>query len=300
MEETIRALIKSSIKGEAIENEPLSRHTSLKVGGPADLFVVPADIADLRALVAILDETGTHRLVIGGGYNLLVRDGGFRGVVISLKRLDRLEQIGSEGIMAEAGVLNGDLVGFARGRGMAGIEFLVGIPGVLGGALFMNAGAHGEAILDRVESLTTLRDGDIFVIGRDKLDYCYRFLSLKEGEIIVAATFHLTGGCGSEIEERIEGFLCHRRDTQQVGYPNAGSFFRNPEGMRAWRLIEAAGLKGYRVGGAQVSETHANFLINVGGARAADFIELSRVIKEKVKGFSGDTLEEEVRIVGED
>jgi UDP-N-acetylmuramate dehydrogenase len=300
LEETIRALIKSSIKGEAIENEQLSRHTSLKVGGPADLFVVPADIADLRALVAILDETETHRLVIGGGYNLLVRDGGFRGVVISLKRLDRLEQIGSEGIMAEAGVLNGDLVGFARGRGMAGIEFLVGIPGVLGGALFMNAGAHGEAILDRVESLTTLRDGDIFVIGRDKLDYGYRFLSLKEGEIIVAATFHLTGGSGSEIEERIEGFLCHRRDTQQVGYPNAGSFFRNPEGMRAWRLIEAAGLKGYRVGGAQVSETHANFLINVGGARAADFIELSRVIKEKVKGFSGDTLEEEVRIVGED
>jgi UDP-N-acetylmuramate dehydrogenase len=300
LEETIRTLIKSSIRGEAIDNEPLSRHTSLRLGGPADLFVVPADIADLRALLAVLNQTGTPRLVIGGGNNLLVRDGGFRGVVITLKRLDRLEQIGSDGILAEAGVLNGSLVSFARERGMAGIEFLIGIPGILGGALSMNAGAHGEAILDRVESLTTLRDGEILVTGRDNLDFGYRYLSLKEGEIIVAATFHLTGGSSQVIEERIEGFLSHRRATQQVGFPNAGSFFRNPEGMQAWRLIEAAGLKGLRVGGAQVSETHANFLINVGGARAADFIELSRVIKEKVKAFSGDILEEEVRIVGED
>ena len=300
LEETIRTLIKSSIKGEVINNEPLSRHTSLRVGGPADLFAVPADIADLRSLLAILDDTGTPRLVIGGGNNLLVRDGGFRGVVISLKRLDRLEQIGNDGILAEAGVLNGALVSFARERGMAGIEFLIGIPGILGGALSMNAGAHGEAILDRVESLTTLRNGDIFVTGRDKLDYGYRFLSLYEGEIIVAATFHLTVGSNREIDERIESYLSHRRDTQQVGYPNAGSFFRNLEGIRAWRLIEAAGLKGCRVGGAQVSETHANFLINIGGARAADFIELSRLIKEKVKAFSGDILEEEVRIIGED
>ena len=184
--------------------------------------------------------------------------------------------------------------------GLAGIEFLIGIPGILGGALYMNAGAHGESLLDRVESLTTLKDGEITVTGRDKLNYVYRFLSLKEGEIIVAATFHLTGGSRNEIEERIEEFLTHRRDTQQVGFPNAGSFFRNPEGIQAWRLIDTAGLRGYRVGGAQISEAHANFLVNVGGASAADFIELSRLVKEKVKDSSGISLEEEVRIVGED
>ncbi|HTY20132.1 MAG TPA: UDP-N-acetylmuramate dehydrogenase [Geobacteraceae bacterium] len=299
MEDSIHSLIKDRIRGEVLENEPLSRHTSLKVGGPADLFTLPADMADLRALVATLEETGIPRLVIGGGYNLLVRDGGFRGVVISLKKLDRLEQIGGDGILAEAGVANGTLVRFAKERGLSGVEFLIGIPGTIGGALSMNAGAQEEAILNRVESITTLREGDITVTGRDKLTYGYRSLSLAEGEIIVAATFHLTGGSESDIEERIESFLAHRQDAQRVAHHNAGSFFKNPEGKQAWRLIESAGLRGYRVGDAQVSDAHANFLVNLGRARASDFIELGRHIKEKVKEDCGITLEEEVRIVGE-
>lgn len=288
------------IRGEVIENEPLSRHTSLKVGGPADIFVTPADLADLRALLALLAEKGIPRLVIGGGYNLLVRDGGFRGVVISLRGLARLEQLDGNRILAEAGVTTGALVRFAEERELAGLEFLSGIPGTVGGALCMNAGAHGEAILDRVESLITIREGEVTTTERSGLNYGYRRLALPHEEIVIGATFQMETGSAAEIEGRIEAFLAHRRNAQRVGYPGAGSFFMNPEGKEAWRLIDEAGLRGYRVGGAQVAETHSNFLVNRGGARAADFIELSAIIKKKVREQSGIVLEEEVRIVGED
>ena len=136
--------------------------------------------------------------------------------------------------------------------------------------------------------------------GREELDYGYRYLALAPGEVIVGATFRLAMGSAAEIEDRIEGFLAHRRNAQRVSHPNAGSFFKNPEGMQAWRLIDAAGLRGYRIGGAQVSEVHANFLVNRGGATAKDFLELAALVKEKVKEQSGIELEEEVRIVGED
>jgi UDP-N-acetylmuramate dehydrogenase len=300
LEEDIRSQIASSIRGELLYDEPLSRHTSLKVGGPADLFVTPADLADLRALMAELAANGIPWMAIGGGYNLLVRDGGFRGAVISLKGLDRLQQLEADLVVAEAGVATGALALFAAERGLAGIEFLIGIPGSIGGALSMNAGAHGAAVLDSIESLETIRGDEVTVSARGGLDYGYRFLSLAAGEIIISATFRLAPGSIIEIEERIGGYLDHRRKSHRVGYPNAGSFFRNPEGTQAWRLIEDAGLSGYRLGGAQVSEEHVNFLVNRGGAKAADFIELARIIKKQVKESSGITLEEEVRIVGED
>jgi UDP-N-acetylmuramate dehydrogenase len=299
LEEDIRSQIAGSIRGEVLYNEPLSRHTSLKVGGPADLFVTPADLADLRALMAVLAAIGIPWMIIGGGYNLLVRDGGFRGAVISMKGLARLQQLDAGLLVAEAGVATGVLALFAAERGLAGIEFLIGIPGTVGGALSMNAGAHGGAVLDTVETLETLRGGEIAVLARGELDYGYRFLTLAAGEVIISATFRLTPGSIIEIEERIGGYLEHRRKSHRVGYPNAGSFFRNPEGTQAWRLIEDAGLSGYRVGGAQVSEEHANFLVNRGGAKAADFIELGGIIKARVKESSGITLEEEVRIVGD-
>jgi UDP-N-acetylmuramate dehydrogenase len=300
LEENIRTLISGSIRGDLLYDEPLSRHTSLKVGGPADLFVIPADLADLRALMAALAANGIPWMVIGGGYNLLVRDGGFRGAVISLKGLDRLQQLDGDHVVAEAGVATGALALFAAERGLAGIEFLIGIPGTVGGALSMNAGAHGAAVLDSVESLETIRGGEVAVSARVELDYGYRFLSLAAGEIIISATFGLAPGSIIEIEERIGEYLDHRRKSHRVRYPNAGSFFRNPEETQAWRLIEDAGVGGCRVGGAQVSEAHANFLVNRGGAKAAEFIELAEIIKEKVKETSGITLEEEVRIVGED
>ena len=296
----LRALVRERLRGETLFNEPLALHTSLKVGGPADIFTAPADLDDLRALLLLIAETGAAYLVIGEGYNLLVRDGGVRGVVISLKNLRCMDEFPGNLLRAEAGVTNGALVRFAEERCLTGMEFLIGIPGTLGGALSVNAGAHGEAALDRLETLTTLRGIDLRTTARAKLDYGYRYLGLAQGEIVVGATFRLDRGSAAEIEERIEGFLAHRRTAQRVSHPNAGSFFKNPEGVQAWRLIDGAGLRGHRIGGAQVAEAHANFFVNRGGATAKDFIELAALVKEKVKEQSGIELEEEVRIVGED
>lgn len=296
----LAALARKRLRGELLADEPLARHTSLRVGGPADIFAAPVDLDDLRELMLLIAETGTAHLVIGGGYNLLVRDGGFRGVAISLRELRCLEELSGNRIGAGAGATNGTLVRFAEERRLAGLEFLIGIPGTVGGALSMNAGAHGEAIIDRLDTLTSLSGGELRTRTREELEYGYRYLRLAPGEIIVAASFRLDAGAPAEIEERIERFLAHRLNAQRVGQPNAGSFFKNPEGEQAWRLIDAAGLRGYRVGGAQVSEVHANFLVNRGGATARDLLELAGVIKERVKATSGIELEEEVRIVGED
>ena len=293
-------MLAGKVRGEVLTNEPLARHTSLRVGGPADLFITPADLADLQALLALLSAAGTPWLVIGGGCNLLVRDGGFRGAVISLKGLARLEQLAGERLDVGAGVPTGLLIRFAAERGLSGLEFLAGIPGTAGGALAMNAGAHGEAILERVETLTTLTGGELSVKGREELAYGYRRLTLAPGEMVVAATLSLAGGSAAEIEGRIEAFLAHRRNAQRIGYPNAGSFFKNPPGEQAWRLIDGAGLRGVRVGGAQVAQAHANFLVNRGEATARDFLELAASVKARVRETSGIELEEEVRIVGED
>ena len=291
--------VRGSLRGEVKQDEPLARHTSLKVGGPADCFALPADRDDLVALVGSLDREQIPWFVIGGGYNLLVRDGGFRGVAISLARLNAIEQQGHL-VTAGAGTFNGVMVRFAERASLAGLEFLIGIPGTVGGALAMNAGAHGEAILDRVARLTTMTGGTIREKGRGELRYGYRHLELAPGGIILDATFTLAPGAPVEIEERIEGFLTHRRHAQRVSHPSAGCFFKNPPGEHAWRLIDQAGMRGCRVGGAQVSAVHANFLVNRGGARAGDFLQLAAQVKEKVQAVSGIVLEEEVRIMGED
>ncbi len=300
MRKGLADLMRERVRGELLIDEPLSLHTSLKVGGPADLFVAPADLADLRELLRLLAEHGVPHLVIGGGYNLLVRDGGFRGVAISLRHLRSLEEVSGGLLSAGAGVTNGAFVRFTEERRLTGMEFLIGIPGTVGGALAMNAGAHGEAILEQLESLTTLMRGELRTRTQEELVYGYRYLRLEPGEIVVKAAFRLTPGSPAEIEERIERFLAHRRNSQRVSFPNAGSFFKNPDEEQAWRLIDDAGLRGHRVGGAQVSEVHANFLVNRGGAAARDFLALAALIKERVKAASGIELEEEVRIVGED
>lgn len=292
--------IRQVLRGEVLFTEPLSQHTSLKVGGTADCFVTPADVDDLQKLLTILAKSDTPYLVIGGGYNLLVKDGGFRGAVISLQRFKRIEELPGSRVKVEAGVTNGAIVRFTEEKGLTGLEFLCGIPGTVGGALAVNAGAHGEAVLEKVETLTTIKDGAVTVRSKEELDFGYRHLTLAPGEIILAADFLLATGDRREIEGRIESFLAHRHSAQRVRYPNAGSFFKNPEGKQAWRLIDEADLRGFRIGGAQVSEAHANFLVNRGGATAADFIELARVIKARVKERTGITLEEEVRVVGED
>jgi UDP-N-acetylmuramate dehydrogenase len=287
------------VRGEVLRDEAMSRHTSLRVGGPADLFVTPSDTEDLRKLLAILGEERISFLVVGGGYNLLVRDRGIRGAVISLERFSRLETTDDGLVHAGAGVGNRLLVDFARRNEFSGLEFLIGIPGRLGGALAMNAGAGGQAITDLLEYIVTVQGGLLMNTGRNDLNFGYRFLRLGQGEIIVEAAFRLKKDEGRIIDERMEAFLAHRRGVQQVGHPNAGSFFKNPPGGPAWRLIDAAGLRGVMIGGAQVSEVHANFLVNRGGATASDFLALADLVKEKVREITGVTLEEEVRIVGD-
>lgn len=287
------------LRGAARGCEPMAAHTSLKVGGPADLFIEPADLDDLQRAVRSLERDGIDYFVVGGGFNLLVRDGGFRGCAISLKRLDTLNPLPDHELEVGAGVVNTRLCKAAAEQSLGGIEFLCGIPGSFGGALAMNAGAHGSEILARVETLSTLRGGELVVRGVGELDFGYRYLKLLPKEIVVSARLKLVPGERKSIEELMAQHLAQRGSTQKVGFPNAGSFFKNPDGFQAWRLIDQAGLRGVAVGGAQVSEVHTNFLVNRGGATATDFLTLAALVKERVLERSGVRLEEEVRIIGE-
>jgi UDP-N-acetylmuramate dehydrogenase len=292
--------IKMVFRGVVLQQELLSLHTSLKVGGPADIFAIPRDSEDLKQLVKVLDEQQVPRIVIGGGYNLLVRDGGFRGAVISLENINHLAVRQGSQIRAEAGGHNMDLARLAEVHGLSGLEFLVGIPGTIGGASRMNAGAHGGEIFDHLISLELLGDDGLLTHDKKTLSYGYRCLQLDPNEIIIAANFQLAAGSRETISAAMNACLQKRRDSQQVRFPNAGSFFRNPPGQAAWRLIDETGLRGMTVGGAQVSEVHANFLVNRGGAKAVDFLHLAAVVKEKVFAASGLLLEEEVCVIGED
>lgn len=288
-----------SFRGQLLCHEPMSLHTSLKVGGPADIFAIPEDADDLRLLLSWLSEQDIAWLPIGKGYNLLVRDKGIRGAVISLERFNRITAVGEGLITAEAGAENLSLVRFAQKMGLGGIGFISGIPGTIGGAIKMNAGAYGEGILERTDHLTLLRGGTIHDFRMDELDYGYRHLRLADGDIVLAATFRLDEREPHHTEEEIRKDTELRRTKHNVGYPSAGSFFKNPHGQAAWRLIDAAGMRGERVGGAQVSEVHSNFLVNTGGATAQDFLDLAATVKNAVFATSGVTLEEEVRIVGD-
>lgn len=278
----------------------MSRHTSLKVGGPADLYTVPYDLDDLQGLITQLAQQQLPWLAIGRGYNLLVRDGGIRGVVISLERFNRVEALEADRIRAEAGAENLEVVRFGQRHGLGGVGFIAGIPGTLGGAIRMNAGAYGEGILTRTTCMTLLRDGNVAEFCIDELEYGYRRLDLQPDDLVLSATLQLEPRNPELTEAEIRNDLELRRSKHNVGFPSAGSFFKNPAGKAAWRLIDAAGMRGVRVGGALVSEVHSNFLVNAGQAKTADFLALSARVKQAVFEQSGILLEEEVRIVGEE
>lgn len=287
------------IRGQLLVNEPMTLHTSLKVGGPADLFAIPEDADDLDSLLKWLGRQNMPWMAIGRGYNLLVRDKGIRGAIISLERFNRITSDGAGLVRAEAGAENLAVVRFAQKAGLGGIGFISGIPGTIGGAIKMNAGAYGEGILERTEFLTLLRGGSVHDFKIEELDYGYRHLKLEDGDIILAAAFRLDSREPQLTEEEIRKDTDLRRSKHNVGYPSAGSFFKNPQGQGAWRLIDAAGMRGVNVGGARVSEVHSNFLVNTGGASAQDFLDLAELVRNAVFRTSGVTLEEEVRIVGE-
>jgi UDP-N-acetylmuramate dehydrogenase len=278
--------------------EPLSRHTSLRVGGPADALVRADDAGELAWLAALCAERGVSLFVLGAGFNTLVRDGGIRGVVVRLAGLRAIELRGGE-IRAEAGVTHSQLTRFAAQAGLAGLEFGVGIPGTLGGWLAMNAGTREREIGNAVVALDWLAGGARSEQPAGALRFSYRKLERPAGTILLGARLALVPDDPSAIRERMRAQLEARRATQPVDQPSCGSVFKNPAGDFAGRLIEAAGLKGLRCGGAKISELHANFIVT-SDARAADVLELIGRARRGVAERFGVELETEVQIVGEE
>lgn len=287
------------VQGELRYDEPMSRHTSWRAGGPADVFFTPASIEDLAAFLRDLDH-GTPVFWLGVGSNLLVRDGGIRGVVVSAtKMLRKLERADSFLVRAGAGLPCTQLARQCIRWGLGPSEFFAGIPGTVGGALAMNAGAHGGETWERVESVRTIdRNGEIHERAPAEYSVGYRSVTGPTNEWFLEGTFRFDPGVTPSMQN-MKAMLERRRTTQPLGLPSCGSVFRNPEGDYSARLIEAAGLKGYRIGGAEVSEKHANFIINRDEATATDIEELIEHVRQTVFDVHGVELVHEVRIVGE-
>ena len=288
------------LRGEWREHEPLARYTSWQIGGPADRMYFPADADDLAAVLAALPPPEPV-FWLGLGSNLLVRDGGIRGTVICTRRaLTGLADLGRGRIRAEAGVACAKVARFAAQHDLVGGEFLAGIPGTVGGALAMNAGAWGGETWPHVEAVETVDRGGV-QRERPPADYRYGYRSLEgpSGEWFTAARFVFEAGDGRAARARIRELLAQRSRAQPMGTKSCGSVFRNPPGDHAARLIEDTGLKGTSIGGAAVSDKHANFIINRGDATAADVEALIERVGAEVERRTGIRLQPEVRVVGE-
>ena len=287
------------VKGELLFNEPMSKHTSWRVGGKADCYFKPKDIEDLSMfLKSWKDDSPIHW--VGLGSNLLVRDGGIRGLVIMTSGL--LNEISVEGeiLRAEAGVACPKVAKFAAKNDLISAEFLSGIPGTIGGALKMNAGAFGGETWDRIESVETIdSEGILRTRYPEEYDVAYRHVMGPEREWFVAGSFKLTKGDGEKSLSSIKALLEKRNATQPTNQPSCGSVFRNPDNDYAARLIEASGLKGKSLGGACVSDKHANFIVNTGDATASDIELLIELVRMTVEQQHGIKLIQEAHVIGE-
>ena len=301
MEETaiLRELVSIVGNDRVRTQEPMSRHTSFRIGGPAEIFVEPT-VAQVGRVIARCKEGEIPCTVIGNGSNLLVGDGGIPGVVICLGEQASGISVFREELFAEAGALLSKMAAEAQRAGLTGLEFAAGIPGSLGGAIIMNAGAYGGEMADVVREVQVLTaDGDIEIWGRDDMEFGYRSSrAMKEGAIVLSAFFDLKEGDPGQIRQRMNELAERRREKQPLEYPSAGSTFKRPEGHFAGKLIMEAGLGGYRVGDAQVSEKHCGFVINRGNATASQVRQLMEDVIRQVQKTSGVTLEPEVRMVG--
>lgn len=289
-----------AFRGKLMFDEPMAKHTSWRIGGPAERYYVPSDLADLQHFLASLDPD-LEVLWVGLGSNLLVRDGGIRGQVIAplgaLKDI-RLDDDGS--VYAECGIPCSKLARFCHKQGLGGADFFAGIPGTVGGALTMNAGAFGGETWNAVEQVTMIdRRGRISQRNPDEFEIGYRRVVLPAQEWFVAGRFRFAARAGGE-DSKIRDLLQQRNATQPIGQPSCGSVFKNPPGKHAARLIEAAGLKGHRLGTARVSDKHANFIISDADTSARDVESLIEFIRRTVAERFGVRLETEVRIVGEE
>ncbi|RKM59970.1 UDP-N-acetylmuramate dehydrogenase [Butyrivibrio sp. CB08] len=282
-------------------DELMSRHTTFRTGGPASLFLRPGDEEAALKVVRFLRQNDQPFFILGNGSNLLISDKGYDGVVISLEKLNDLRIEDDTTIVAEAGVLNSAIASFARDNALAGFEFAAGIPGTIGGAMIMNAGAYGGEMKDITVSVRAIAsDGVVVTYKGEECDFGYRNSALKKrGDVVTSVRLTLSKGDQEEISERMKELALKRKEKQPLEYPSAGSTFKRPEGYFAGKLIEDAGLRGFSVGGAQVSEKHCGFVINKDNATSADIYELICEVKKRVYENSGVTLEPEVIMLGE-
>ena len=283
-----------------LENAPMSRYTTFRVGGPADVLFVPASVEELQEALAAAKAKGIPVCLIGNGSNLIVRDGGIRGLVIALgEPFSELRVEGAQ-VWAQAGARLSAVAAAAQRAGLAGLEFASGIPGTLGGGCAMNAGAYGGELKDVLVWADVLLDGELHRLSRDEMEMGYRStMPLRRGAIVVAACFELRRDDPEAIQERMRDLANRRREKQPLNLPSAGSTFKRPEGHFAGALIEQCELKGCTIGGAQVSEKHAGFIVNVGDATAADILNLIEHVQRVVRAQTGVHLETEVRVLGE-
>lgn len=291
--------LRNSVRGRIALNESLAQHTWIRIGGPADYYVEPAGVDDLIAVMKVVREKQIAFMLMGRGSNILVSDEGYRGVVISLEA--GMDSVSLDGklVKAEAGVRITKFVDFCVQHSLAGVEMLAGIPGTMGGAIAMNAGAHGGETADHIVDVDVLRGDTVVRVPKAECGFSYR-RSQIDGDMIVSARFGLESGDRDELIRQRKELIQKRNMTQPLELPNLGSMFKNPPGNYAAKLIEGAGLKGKRIGDAQVSEKHANFIVNHGTATSAEVMQLVDLIQRTVYQHNGVRLELEVKLIGFD
>lgn len=291
-------LLKTLAKGECeIEKEfPMNRYITLKVGGDAEAVVYPRTVSEFINTLDQTHRSGLKFLVLGAGSNTIIPDAGFDGIIISTKKLRNFE-ISDQKVYAECGAMLSTIMKNTVKENLTGFEFAAGIPGTVGGGIYMNAGANKGETKDVVHEVTIWHDGKVKKLSRDMLKFEYRKCHLPPGSIITEAVFSLSKGNKDESEKNIKEYLDYRNLTQPVNMANTGSIFKNPDTIPAGRLIEELGLKGSEIGGARFSELHANFIVNGGNAHASDVIELIRKAQKMAFEEKGITLETEVRII---
>ena len=299
--EVTSALSRIILKENILTDEPMSRHTTFRCGGPATLFLRPDNEDELVRVVSLLKDNNEPYMLLGNGSNLLVSDKGYKGAVISLERLTEIRLEGETKVYARAGALNSRIASFARDNSLAGFEFAAGIPGTIGGAMIMNAGAYGGEMKQITASVKVISpDGEVKELSGEACDFGYRTSALKrEGYTVLSALLNLHKGNEKDITDLMTELALKRKEKQPLEYPSAGSTFKRPEGYFAGKLIEDAGLRGFSVGDAAVSEKHCGFVINKDKATSADIYRLIKEVQKRVFEDSGVMLEPEVIMVGE-
>ncbi len=283
---------------EYVSDFPMSRFTWLRVGGNAKFAIYPSSIQQLTGLISFLSKMGYPWIVLGEGSNTIILDEGIEKAVIITKKMKAIEIKDSGEIVAEAGANMGTIMNQSVRKGFAGFEFAAGIPGTIGGGVFMNAGANDAEIKDVIKKVWLLIDGKEEVLSRRELNFEYRKSNLPESAVVMKALIKLDQGDRKLSESKVKDYLDKRNKTQPIKMSNTGSIFKNPDSIAAGKLIEELGLKGYEIGGAQISELHGNFIINRGSAKASEVLKLIDVAKENAYKSRGIILEPEVRILG--